>query len=258
MSTQAALQSLLCEQWCNDVQISRDDVGIRVSLPLVEGDGDEVTIWLQAVPGGWRITDAGTTMMRLSYHLDVDDLAEGPRERALSQIVVEQGVEFAKGELSVTVPEADLTRGLLTLGQAMTRAGDISLWGRQRVATAFYDDLYRELKRLVGEERLQRDYVVPNVPEATSYAVDFAVTDLPRPFYIFGVPTGDKARLATIVLQHLRAARHTFESLTVLAGLESVPRGDLRRLMNVAGDLVDGLDAQDALENKVAMRLAAA
>ena len=259
MNAPTDLRTLLCEQWCADLEVNaQDPAGIRISLPMVESDGDELTVWLNPELGGWKISDSGTTMMRLSYHLDLDDISEGTRQRVLQQVLTEHGVSYDQGTLSIVVEEAALNQGMLSLGQAMVRVGDIAMWSRQHVATQFYDDLRRELERIVGADRLIRDYQVPGISEAASYEIDFAIVDgLPKPFYIFGVPTGDKSRLATIVLQHLRAAKQSFESLVVLAGLDSVPRQDLRRLMNAAGDMVDSLQSLDALDQKVRLRAVA-
>jgi hypothetical protein len=104
--------------------------------------------------------------------------------------------------------------------------------------------------------RIVKDYVVPQIPDAGAYPVDFAVTDSKVPLYIFGVPNNDKAKLATIILQHFQQARHAFESLVVLSGLDSISRGDLRRLMNAANEMVDSPDSTEALERKL-NRLAA-
>lgn len=257
MNAPAELRALLCEQWCAEADIQQDDGGLRVSLPLTEADGDMVTVWLQSTLGGWTLRDHGTTLMRLSYDMDVSLLDEGQRSRVVQRILAEQQVTLEDGELLSSAPEGHLTDALLRMGQAMQRLSDLRMWRRQQVASAFYDDLARELSRVVPSGRLHRNYLVPGLPEADSYPVDFAVPDAPRPLYIFGVPGVEKARLATIILQRLQAHGTPFESLIVPGDIDDLPKADRRRLMNAANDMVDSIHASDAIERKVLQRIRA-
>ena len=68
---------------------------------------------------------------------------------------------------------------------------------------------------------------------------------------MFGIPNRDKARLATIVLEHLLRANAQFKSLLIFANQEEMPRADLARLSNVGGEMVSSLDAQDDLKRKL-------
>jgi hypothetical protein len=188
--------------------------------------------------------------------MDVEQLEQGGRARVLERILAEHGINLTDGELTLDTDEGGLPNALLRFGQALQRIGDIRLWTRARVASTFYEDLDHELRRILGDGRIVKDYVVPQIPDAGAYPVDFAVTDSKVPLYIFGVPNNDKAKLATIILQHFQQARHAFESLVVLSGLDSISRGDLRRLMNAANEMVDSPDSTEALERKL-NRLAA-
>ena len=256
MSPSAQLRKMLCESWCSSLDIAEDTIGTRLSLPAVEPDGDTITVWLTPRLGGWHIRDCGATLMRLSYSMDVDQLEQGSRARVLDRILAEHAVALENGELTLETDEAGLPNALLRFGQALQRVGDIRLWTRARVASTFYEDLEHELRRILGDDRVVKDYVVQEIPDAAAYPVDFAVTRSRVPVYIFGVPSNDKAKLATIILQHFQQSRHVFESLVVLSGLESISRGDLRRLMNTANEMVDSPDSTEALERKLT-RLAA-
>lgn len=255
MNAPAKLQELLCEQWCADVDIAQDKAGTRLSLPLTEADGDAVTVWINQRVGGWHLHDCGTTFMRLSYDMDVDLLSEGQRARVLERILAEHQIRNENGELVCEVEERDLGAALLRFGQAALRIGDIKLWTRARVASTFYDDLKTNLVGIVGADRLRIDYEAPNVPDAGNYLIDFAVTDIGRPLYIFGVPSTDKAKLANIVLLHLQQAKHAFDSLIVPSDIESISKPDLRRLMNAANDFVDSSASIEVMERKIQQRL---
>lgn len=249
------LQELLCEQWCSEVEIGRDSVGLRLSLPLSDADGDAVTVWIAQTVGGWTLRDCGTTLMRLSYDLDVDLLETGNRAKVLERILSEHQVTLQDGELVCHVEERALGAALLRFGQASLRICDIKLWSQARVASTFYDDLQANLLSIVGPNRLAVDYAVPNIPDSENYLVDFAVTGGARPLYIFGVPNSDKAKLANIVLLHLQQANHQFDSLVVPSDFESISKPDFRRLMNVANDVVDSSSSVDAIARKIRQRI---
>lgn len=258
MNAPDELHKLLCEQWCSDVEIGQDEAGIRLSLPLTETDGDAVTVWVNHRMGGWHLRDCGTTFMRLSYDMDVDLLSEGQRARVLERILAEHQISNEGGELVCDVEERELGAALLRFGQATLRIGDIKLWSRTRVASTFYEDLKAHLLEIIGPHRLQIDYEVPDIPDSGNYLVDFAITDMARPLYIFGVPTTDKAKLANIVLLHLQQAHHVFDSLIVPSDIEAISKPDLRRLMNAANDFVDSSTSIDVLERKIRQRTAVA
>lgn len=257
MNAPTELQKLLCEQWCDDAEIGEDAAGMRLSLPLSESDGDSVTVWISPRVGGWHLRDCGTTFMRLSYDMDVDLLAEGQRAKVLDRILSESQIRNENGELVCEVEEHGLGAALLRFGQTALRIGDIKLWSRARIASTFYDDLKAHLTDIVGIDRLRIDYEVPNIPDAGNYLVDFAVTDIARPLYIFGVPSTDKAKLANIVLLHMQQASHEFNSLIVPSDIESISKPDLRRLMNAANDFVDSSSSIDVLERKIKQRISA-
>lgn len=248
------LQELLCEQWCSGLEIAQDTVGMRLSLPLLEADGDCVTVWVKKTVGGWQLRDCGTTFMRLSYDIDTDLLADGQRSRVLERILAEHQVQIVEGELTAIAEERDLGATLLRFGQAMLRIGDIKLWSRARIANTFYEDLRATLSDIVGVENLLFDYEAPGVPDASSYRIDYAVKGAGLPLYIFGVPSSDKAKLATIILLHLQQAGHAFESLIIPSDLESIAKPDLRRLVNAADAIVDSSQSRDAIRRKVLHR----
>jgi len=257
MTDRTALHHLLCQQWCADATIVEDNGALRISLPLVEGDGDVVTVWLESVLGGWRIRDKGTTFLRLSYDVDLDLVNEGQRARVVERILSEHGVASEAGELTMTTEEAHLARALMAFGQAVLRVSDVRLWTRHRIASTFYEDLQRELERIAGQARVHPKYVVPEIPDALRYEIDFKI-DTPAhnlPFYVFGVPTLDKARLTTITLLHLLSSGHRFDSLVVAADLEDLQKDDRKRLINAANDLVTDFAETSVLERKVRMRI---
>ena len=61
------------------------------------------------------------------------------------------------------------------------------------------------------------------VINASNYPVDYFIEGSAQPLYLFGVPNRDKARLATIVLQHLNSANLDFNSMVVFQNATTFP-----------------------------------
>jgi len=253
------VKRLLCESWCSELDVADEGDSLRLSMPLLEPDGDHVTVWLRQVMGGWRIEDAGSTLMRFSYDSDSSALTRGPRRVMLDSMLAEYGARLDEdGQIVAETEERDIGGSLLRYGQAMLRVNDLRAWSRPRVASTFFDDLKMNLVHIVGANRVIENYLHPLVPDAADYPIDFAIDGAPAPLFVFGVPTKERARLATIVLQHLDQYIDSFDAIVVFQDASQIPSGDLRRLMNAANDMVDSIDARGALEKKIRHRLKSA
>ncbi|AVE36671.1 TPA: DUF1828 domain-containing protein [Pseudomonas aeruginosa] len=253
----SALQKQLCSTFCQDVKVSLGDGFARVNLPMTGRDGDGFTAYLQPIPAGWRISDMGTTMMRLSYENDLSKLFTGSRGKLFATILKESGISEDDGDLYLEVPADAISRGLFTLGQGITRVEDLGLWTHSRIESTFYEDLATILESILPPEQLERGYVVPGVPNGDSYPVDYFIRTKGRPLYLFGVNNKEKAMLTTIILQHLIAAQQDFDSMVICANIEEIPKLDRRRLTNAANDVVATIQDTDVIRNKIEHRVRA-
>ena len=253
------MESTLCRALCGSVTVmQRSDSLWRVDTPWTFPDGDGYSIYISPSPtGGLRISDQGLTMMRLSYENELAKLREGTRGRLLSQVLADAGLTEDDGEFYLDSTADDLGANVLRLGQALTRVHDLTFLNRVCVESTFYEDLREKLNVLVGAERLTKDYVAPGIANAQDYPVDYFVSGGASPLYLFGVPNRDKARLATIILQHMIQAGHDFNSMVVFQNAADLPRADLSRLMNAANDMIDSLDATEDFQRKLLRRVQA-
>lgn len=251
------LETLLCKSLCGQARVRSTQAGLwQVATPFSFPDGDAYSLYVKQLPtGGLRVTDAGLTMMRLSYDNDIEKLRDGTRGKLLQQILAESDLVEEDGEFFIDGPADQLGQNVFRFGQALTRVHDLTFLNRLRAESTFYEDLRELLKNLVGAERLREGYVVPNVPRANEYPVDYFVSGGDTPLYLFGVPSRDKARLATIILQHLIANGRDFNSMIVFQNMGELPRADVSRLTNAANDQVDSLDAADDLRRKLLRRV---
>lgn len=251
------METTLCRALCGSVTVKkRGDALWQVDTPWMFPDGDGYSIYVSQAPtGGLRISDQGLTMMRLSYENDIAKLREGTRGRLLSQVLADAGLSEDDGEFYLDATAENLGTSVMRIGQALTRVHDLTFLNRLRVESTFYEDLREKLHTVVGAERLTEGYVVPGVANARDYPVDYFVSGGASPLYLFGVPNRDKARLATIILQHLVRAGQDFNSMVVFQNAADLPRADLGRLMNAANDMIDSLDATDDFERKLLRRV---
>ncbi len=251
------LEETLCRALCGSVKVQKRGEALwQVATPWTFPDGDGYSIYVSPAPtGGLRVSDQGLTMMRLSYENDIAKLREGTRGRLLTQVLADAGLSEDEGEFYLDATADELGASVLRMGQALTRVHDLTFLNRLRVESTFYEDLREKLQAVVGVERLTEGYTVPGVANASDYPVDYFVSGGAAPLYLFGVPNRDKARLATIILQHLIAAGQEFNSMIVFQNMADLPRPDLSRLTNAANDMIDSLDATNDFERKLLRRV---
>lgn len=253
------LERELCRALCAEVSLHERPGGrTLVSTPFKFPDGDSFSLYLKRLPsGGFRLSDMGATLMHLSYEHDIEKLREGTRSKVFAQVLSEMGVGDEDGELFLEIPASDLASGIFRLGQALTRVHDLTFLKRVSVESTFYDDLQAKLSAIVGADRIIRNFVAPDIPNAEEYAADFCITTAKKPLLIWGVPSQTKARLATIVMQYLQKHKFQFRSMVVYSDMSSIPRSDVSRLTAAANDQIPSLDESEALRHKLEDALAA-
>lgn len=251
------VKNTICSTLCANVQVTVREGGLLfVSTPFTFSDGDAYSIYLKPlIAGGYRITDMGNTLMHLSYENDIDKFREGTRGKVFSQIISEMDLAEDCGEFYIDSPADKIGANIFQFGQALTRLHDLTFLNRVRVESTFYEDLREKIRDYVDAERIHENYIVPNVPNAKDYPVDYYIEGKAQPLYLFGVPSRDKARLSTIILQHLNASHIDFNSMVVFQNLSDIPSRDLSRLMNAANDMIASIDSSEDFERKLLRRV---
>lgn len=250
------LEKTLCEALCAQVKLVPRKAGLlAVDTPLSFPDGDSLPIFIRSLQtGGLEFTDMGSSLMRLSYDADPAAVREGTRSRMLGQVLADYGMEDRQGELVLKTSGTEVGIAAFRFSQALSRVHDISFPNRVNVETTFYEDLERTLASLAAPGRLHKNYVVPDLEKGADYPADYYL-EAKVPLYVFGVPGRDKARLATIVLQHFLSHGLNFDSAVVFRDADEIPRADFKRLANVANDLVMSSDDFSDLDRKIRHRL---
>lgn len=248
------LKQQLCHSLCRDVSIVEYKGGAIVSLPMFDRDGDGFSIYLTEISGGWNLSDGASTLMRLSYENDVDSLLKGSKGDLFETYLAEAGATFDDGELLLDISADQLISSLFKFTQMMGRISDISLLKTSRVASTFYEDLRDALFKIIPNEKVHENYIVPNIPSAEDFKVDYMV-EATRPLYIFGANSKDSVKLATITLQHLEKYADNFDSMVILDDDSKIPQTDIRRLMIAANDIVPSFTDTSTIEKKIKHRL---
>lgn len=251
-----ALQEILSQQLREDVQVHRlADGELILDTPFRFPDGDSFAIHLaESGGGGLRLSDAGDTLMRISFEHDVDSCFEGSNGEVLERIINESEVEWEGGALTVRTSPEQLPEAIFRLGQAITRVYDLPLDSRvsQPASTSrFYADLSVLLFSCVDPQTVQR-YHSPDVPNAELYLVDFRIEGRnAAPLFVFGVPNQDKARLTAITLSHFHRYSLRFASLAVFRDESKIPREDGARLADAGCDSIASLACEAELRDKL-------
>lgn len=250
------LQSSSCKSLCSEVSLfPRSDDRVAISTPFAFPDGDEFLILAEPLPSGWiRLTDCGNTLMHLSYSLNVDDLIKpGNRNDIFHKILADNRVTNNEGELFIDVPADQAGQAVFRLGQALTQIHDISFLTRSRVASTFYEDLDRVVHEVAPHAQITKDYLVSDKVNAEIYPIDYRL-DFPgsdMPMLLFGIPSNEKAKLATVIIQHWLAEGLMFTSFLVFQDQAKIARPDLARLTNVGDESIASLAASGDMRRKL-------
>lgn len=250
------LKETLCTSLCKEVNLyPRLDERVIVDTPFKFPDGDSLLILAEpASGGGLRLTDCGHTLMHLSYSMDIDDIAKpGNRNDIFRRIIEDHGLVFDNGQIYVDVPADDIGRAIFRLGQALSQIFDITFLSRAKVSSTFYDDLDRAVHKVAPDAKIQKNYIVENQENAQDYPIDYRL-DYPQgglPLFLFGIPSNEKAKLATLVIQHWRTLGLEFASFIVFQNQERIGRSDVARLTNVGDESISSLGAIPDMRRKL-------
>jgi len=251
------IQDNLCQMLCAEIRLHKKNENlIRVETPFFFPDGDPYQIYIKELPGGnIRLSDMGHTFMHLSYENETSKFREGTRGNIFNQILAETSVNELNGEFFIETNVEGLVLNIFRFGQAITKINDLTFLNRARAESTFYEDLQENMFKIVPENKIRKDYIFKEMENANDYPIDYCIEGKYLPLFVFGIPNKDKARLTTIVLEHLLRAKANFDSLLIFADQTTMPRSDLARLSNTGGEMISSLDAVDDFNRKLLKRV---
>jgi hypothetical protein len=214
-----------------------------------------VDIFLEPTNGGEeriRICDHGMTLMRLSYHFDIDT---PNKERIFQRILSENRISEDNGNLFLDAKPESLYPSVLQFAQTVAKVSNMEFFKREVIATLFYEMLAEFIEDSLRKYN-PRQMVFP-IPERDDLEVDFEFGIKPRPIYLFGVKDSAKARLTTISCLEFQRAKLPFKSFVVHEDFESLTRKDRSRITSAADKQFISLDDFKANAEQVLEREAA-
>ncbi|MDA8000753.1 MAG: DUF1828 domain-containing protein [Alphaproteobacteria bacterium] len=265
---QDKLQNELCQQLCAEVRIvKRYDGRWMISTPFAYPDGDHYSIYMQEISSGViRLSDEGSTMMRLSYDSsDVGKYSQGHRGYLKTQILRETQVREFDGNFFVDIPVSKIADGVFRLGQALNQIYDLSYLNRpgrprlERTVAAFYEEVETVITRITEKVsktpvQLHKQYYVPGLVAAKDYPVDYSLQQKDESvLFLFGVPNLKKADLVTIILHYFASQRFEMPTLLIFDDRKELPEANLNRLRNAnaAGAQINLLSSVGEIEESI-------
>ncbi|MBK9169108.1 MAG: DUF1828 domain-containing protein [Bryobacterales bacterium] len=114
---------------------------VQVLAPLFHEDGDMVDIFLDETGDGSnrvRISDHGMTLMRLTYH---DNLDTENKVRIFNRILVENRIAEQDGRLFLDAELGALYPAILQFAQTVAKVSSMQFFRREAIQSLFYEQL---------------------------------------------------------------------------------------------------------------------
>lgn len=205
----------------------------RIKAPFRFEDGDHFSIVLKKDANGWYLSDEAHTIMHLSYWLDDLDIGSGNRHEIVQNSLATFGVENRDGEFVIPVVEHRFGDALFDFVQALTKVTDVSFLRRERVRSTFMDDFKNFIQSHVAPERITFDWSDPTHDPKGHYPVDCRINGMPRPLFVYALPSDTRVKDATITLLKFEQWDMQFQSLGIFESQEHVQARTLARFTDV-------------------------
>lgn len=212
----------------------------QLIAPIFHEDGDMMTIFLEERNDKIHICDQGMSLMRLSYHFDIDS---DKKKKILNQLIAARGGEIDEGNIYIEVEPSNVFSGIMTFSQLVTEVCAMNMLSRENVEGIFYESLSEIISEMRIPTSVKRSYFIP---ETLDYKADYAIlpnSSHTKPIYIFGIKDTNKAQQTTICCLQLALKKTPFRSVVIFDNMDSLSRTARNSLINVAGKIYSDLSS---------------
>ncbi len=159
-------KQLLCEAFCQDLEVSNVPAGLVVRTGFITRDGDAIGFYVTrhpADPALWRVEDSGLVIPMVEAA--GVNLESGSRALAFHRLLTEYGASFdsESAELhSEYVSETDLPSEAMRFVALLLRVQDLELLNTESVANTFREDVQSDLGQLTERGATVQFRVTPH------------------------------------------------------------------------------------------------
>lgn len=159
-------KQLLCEAFCQDLDVSNVPAGLVVRTGFMNRDGDAIGFYVTHHPldsGLWRVEDSGLVIPMIEAA--GVNLESGPRAAALHRLLNEYSASFDAEAMelhSEYVSEAELPSEAMRFVALLLRVQDLELLNTETVANTFREDVVADLDRYISQRATIRYRAAPH------------------------------------------------------------------------------------------------
>ena len=192
-------------------------------------DNDLFEVYFEIGNEGIVLSDAGTTLMRLSYTFDYET---EKRRELLNQIIFSHGGELKGDIIWKKINTSDFEKEVQDFIQILVKVSNMNIYSRETIRDLFFEEVETFVYTKLIKYKPEKDFYP--LGKAAPYKVDYKFNTLEKPLFMFAVNNSDKARLATITCLQLITNKMPFQSLVVFKNFEEISHPDQKRLLNAA------------------------
>lgn len=203
----------------------------QLILPLFHEDGDLVELYVEPLDvdqNRFRVTDLGSTLMRLSYTFELDT---ENKQKIFNQILSEGGVQEESGQIFAVCSLDHLYMTIMQMHQVVSKVSAMRLYRRDVIRSLFYEEFGEFVESELGLYHPQPK-ALP-ISERDDLEVDYAFPIGKHPVYLFAAKDASKVRLATISALEFQKHQIPFRGFLVHENFESLNRKDVTRATSV-------------------------
>ena len=205
----------------------------RVFTPFGFEDGDHFSIILKKRDRSFLFTDEAHTIMHMSYDMDVSVLRKGTRQKIMTDILSNFGLEEIDGELFIKVKDNNFGASFYNFVQALIKITDLSFLNKELVRSTFYEDFQTLVSISIPKERVTFNYTHPEFDREEKYIVDCRINGMAKPLYLFAIPNDSKCKDVMISMYQFERWGLKYNSISIFEDQETINRRVLAKFSDI-------------------------